>query len=112
LPINPAYHATSPQHARASGIDARTIDAGCSGFFDLVHPDDSNRIQAAIKRLFEDGRPYNEEFRVLAPDGSYTWLHGRAVDTYEWEGELCDAYVVKPVNLAELWSHFASFGLI
>jgi len=78
--------ATSPKHGQISGIDSREMDAGCGDFFDLVHPDDRIRVKTAIERLFLEDQPYDEEFRVRAPDGSFTWLHGRAVGTYEWEG--------------------------
>jgi PAS domain S-box-containing protein len=79
--------ATSPGHGLVTGIDAQAMDAGRSEFLDLVHPDDSARVKNALQRLFQEGRPFDEEFRVPASDGSFTWVHAPSIGTYEWEGK-------------------------
>jgi len=38
-------------------------------FLSRIHPDDRDRIQAAMRRNWEDGEPYYEEYRLLLPDG-------------------------------------------
>jgi len=43
---------------------------------ETVHPDDRERVQAALRRGLEPGGAYNAEFRVVLPDGAERWLAG------------------------------------
>jgi two-component system, cell cycle sensor histidine kinase and response regulator CckA len=43
-------------------------------FFDLVHPDDRPMLAMAITRAVEDGAPYHNEFRIVAPAGHTRWI--------------------------------------
>jgi PAS domain S-box-containing protein len=40
----------------------------------LVHPDDMDRVQAALQAALLGGRPYELEFRTVRPDGQVRWL--------------------------------------
>ncbi|HED65570.1 MAG TPA: PAS domain S-box protein [Planctomycetes bacterium] len=42
-----------------------------------IHPDDRERVLSNFRRLAERGE-YEEDFRVVHPDGSERWLHERA----------------------------------
>ncbi len=57
----------------AYGTFAGTKDA----FFELVHPDDRSMLATAITRAVEDAEPYNNEFRIIAPDGTTHWIANR-----------------------------------
>ena len=46
-------------------------------FFERVHPADRNRVQRAVAKHIEEGGEFQEEFRVVRPDGSVRWLVGR-----------------------------------
>ena len=43
-------------------------------FFELVHPDDRAMLAMAITRAVEDGAPYSNEFRIVAPGGHTRWI--------------------------------------
>ena len=43
-------------------------------FFELVHPDDRPMLATAITRAVEDGAPYHNEFRIVAPAGHTRWI--------------------------------------
>ena len=43
-------------------------------FFELVHPDDRPMLAKAITRAVEDGAPYHNEFRIVAPAGHTRWI--------------------------------------
>ena len=43
-------------------------------FFELVHPDDRPMLAMAITRAVEDGAPYHNEFRIVAPSGQTRWI--------------------------------------
>ncbi|HEU4865658.1 MAG TPA: PAS domain-containing protein, partial [Actinomycetota bacterium] len=51
-----------------------------------VHPDDRDRVYAANARSEETGEPFNEEFRIVRPDGRILWLDSRAVLVRDEEG--------------------------
>jgi PAS domain S-box-containing protein len=59
----------------ASGQFPRTIEA----WERIIHPDDHDRVMAALEAHFNDGRPYREEYRVLGKDGSIA--HWRDIGT-------------------------------
>ncbi|MCA1940476.1 MAG: PAS domain S-box protein [Caenispirillum bisanense] len=42
-----------------------------------THPHDRHRVQAAITACIEQGRVYDIEHRVVWPDGTIRWVHGR-----------------------------------
>lgn len=45
-------------------------------FFDRVHPDDAERLNAILKAALSGNEQYRAEFRVILPDGSIRWLAG------------------------------------
>jgi PAS domain S-box-containing protein len=46
-------------------------------FFAAMHPDDLPQVTAAYGRSAREGVPYEDEYRVIWPDGSVHWLHVR-----------------------------------
>jgi len=59
-------------------IWCRTCDslyADPSSWLDAIHPDDRERIRATASRL---SGTYDEEYRIIRPDGSIRWIHDRA----------------------------------
>jgi PAS domain S-box-containing protein len=42
-----------------------------------VHPDDRERVSAAVTRAIREGSDYSEEVRILRPDGSIRWIRNR-----------------------------------
>ena len=45
-----------------------------SEFFSRIHPDDREAVEAAVLQTPETGHPYNDEFRIVWPDGSMHWV--------------------------------------
>ena len=54
----------------ASGASARSLPE----FFQMVHKDDRERVVEACRRCAEQGADFQEEFRVVWPDGTVRWL--------------------------------------
>jgi signal transduction histidine kinase/CheY-like chemotaxis protein len=44
-------------------------------FLDQVHPEDRSRVYDALRTATEDGGQFQEEYRVIARDGSVHWLN-------------------------------------
>jgi len=52
---------------------------------EAVHPEDRDRImQVAESQRSRDG--YNEEYRIVRPDGAVRWVHDRAFPVYDKTG--------------------------
>lgn len=47
-----------------------------SHFFAVLHPDDRERVRAAILRSQETRQEFREEYRVVRPDGEQYWIAG------------------------------------
>lgn len=52
----------------------------------IIHPDDLGRIMAAYQALFENGRHFDEQYRMRRKDGSWAWVFDRATFTYDKNG--------------------------
>jgi PAS domain S-box-containing protein len=62
-----------PIHGLAPGTFAGTFEA----FEQLVHPDDRQAVNRAVRRALEEGSGYDLEFRNVWPDGSVHWMAGK-----------------------------------
>jgi len=66
---------------------AELTQAGRRAWLDLVHPDDLRRMTEGWTALFDDGTPYNVEYRLRRRDGRWIWLNTRAVIIRSEDGE-------------------------
>ena len=60
-------------------VDARTGTSGpkptgLAGYLSLVHPDDRERVEAAIRRTLAEAVELQEEYRMTGPDGEGRWF--------------------------------------
>jgi diguanylate cyclase (GGDEF)-like protein/PAS domain S-box-containing protein len=67
----------SPAFRTLWGRDPGSLGKKRDGWLDAVHPEDQERLRTALARLREEGR-YDEEYRVVRPDGSVRTVHDRA----------------------------------
>jgi len=56
--------------------------------FELVHPDDVTRVQAALKQYFVEGVPNELEFRTRTKDGRTRWVRERTRSTRDASGRI------------------------
>jgi PAS domain S-box-containing protein len=69
----------SPQADDVFGLPSDDLQANPRHLGELVHPEDRERVHAANAHAEETGEPFNEEFRIIRPDGRIVWLDSRAV---------------------------------
>jgi PAS domain S-box-containing protein len=69
--------AWSDNMEEVQGLPEGGFDGTVEGFRRLVHPDDRDRVEAAIARSIEERSAYEVEFRVVRPDGSVGWMLGK-----------------------------------
>ena len=59
------------------GIDPAAFGGAAEKFFAAVHPEDHEKVKAALKKNFEQDVPYEPEYRAVWPDGSVHHISAR-----------------------------------
>jgi two-component system, cell cycle sensor histidine kinase and response regulator CckA len=59
------------------GIETTTFTGTAEEFFRVVHPEDRERVRAALARTLEHDVPYEPEYRVVWPEGSIRHVTAR-----------------------------------
>jgi PAS domain S-box-containing protein len=59
------------------GYERAEFSDSIEAFTDRVHPDDVERVSAALQAAIDTCGTYDSEFRVLLPTGDVRWLRGR-----------------------------------
>jgi signal transduction histidine kinase len=52
-----------------------------------IHPDDRSWVQEQVNQSVATGEPYNAEYRVQRPDGSYSWVLASGCCEFNAQGE-------------------------
>ncbi len=82
----------SPEYARIHGLPPNHPSVTHEEWLGLVHPDDRERVEARLEECIEKTHLWDQEFRIVWPDGSVHWLLGKGqVFLDEWH---------RPVRLA------------
>jgi PAS domain S-box-containing protein len=68
----------SAEFHRIHGVDPLDFDGTFESHLGLIHPEDRDRIQAAMVESVESGRPFNGEYRVVRPDKEIHVIQVRA----------------------------------
>ncbi len=72
-----------PLHGMPRGGFAGTYEA----FHAMIHPDDRDRVESAIRKSIEGGAPYEEEFRMVGADGVTRWTDARGQVVQDSDGK-------------------------
>jgi PAS domain S-box-containing protein len=59
------------------GFNPTTPTVTTEGFFEMVHPDDREKVREAYTRTFNQNVPYEMEYRVIWPDMSIHYINAR-----------------------------------
>lgn len=59
-----------------------------NGWQQALHPEDRERVLAETIRSRQENRPFQEEYRILRPDGTEIWVLGQAVTELDSEGKI------------------------
>ena len=80
----------SPKVETVLGYTKEEICAGGASFRSgLIHPEDFGRVNRSYKALFEEGKAFDEEYRIRCKDGRWIWIHDRATGVHEEAGVFC-----------------------
>jgi PAS domain S-box-containing protein len=69
------------------GFSDEGVPNGFSEIESRLHPEDRDRVMAAVAASIEDPSVvYSADFRLRHKDGSYRWMHGRALIVLDEQG--------------------------
>jgi PAS domain S-box-containing protein len=67
----------SPNLEVVHGLPAGTFDGTFRRYQEEIHPDDRDRVLAAVSRAVGEGVPYEVEYRIVTPSGDVRWLEAK-----------------------------------
>jgi PAS domain S-box-containing protein len=77
----------SPAYERVWGRSAASVIANPQSFIESIHPEDRGRLEKSYRDLLAAGE-FDEEFRVVRPDGSVCWVWDRAYPVRGADGRI------------------------
>ncbi|MGC1395595.1 MAG: PAS domain-containing protein, partial [Coleofasciculaceae cyanobacterium] len=77
----------SQGHERLFGLESGTLDGTYETFASLLHPEDREGLNQAIKRAIKEKIDYKYEYRVIWADGSIHWLENKGKTIYNKSGQ-------------------------
>ena len=70
------------------GRSTESLMTDPDSFVEAIHPEDRERVEAALTTQRTDPDEYDETYRVVQPDGEVRWVHDRASGVHDDDGEL------------------------
>jgi PAS domain S-box-containing protein len=77
----------SPAYEKIWGRSRQSVYEQPTTWLDAVHPDDRQRVERAVRTQQILGG-YDEEYRIIQPDGSVRWIRDRAFPINDAEGHV------------------------
>ncbi|MDQ2696806.1 MAG: MASE1 domain-containing protein [Pseudomonadota bacterium] len=77
----------SPAYERLWGRPRQNVFASPLDWLEAIHPDDQPRIRQAFEEQMRSG-VFDEEYRLLHPDGTVRWVHDRGFPVRDAAGRL------------------------
>ncbi|MGE0479292.1 MAG: PAS domain S-box protein [Phycisphaerae bacterium] len=76
----------SPRLTAMIGFDHGEFPSTVAAFLSRIHPDDRERIRAALMAHLYERAPYGLEFRVRTRSGRYLWVEARGQAVWDADG--------------------------
>jgi PAS domain S-box-containing protein len=76
----------SPAYEKIWGRSPAQLYENAQAWFESVHPGDRLRIRAALASVAQ--AEFDEQFRIVRPDGEIRWVHHRVFPIYDERGKL------------------------
>jgi len=77
----------SPAYEKIWSRTCESLYASPRNWLDAIHPEDRERIDQSALNNQPTGT-YDEEYRIIRPDGTIRWIHGRAFPVRNQTGEV------------------------
>lgn len=77
----------SPAFEQICELPLNSLSANPTSYFELIHPEDRQRVLAGLEELKHTNR-FDEEFRIICPSGAMKWLRGIGFVAKDPEGNV------------------------
>jgi PAS domain S-box-containing protein len=77
----------SPAYERLWGLNPEELYQGQQSWVDRIHPEDRESTDRAFHEKAAAGK-FDEEYRIILPDGSIRWVHDRCFPLQDETGEI------------------------
>jgi two-component system sensor histidine kinase UhpB len=77
----------SPHFREIVGHEEDESPSDMQGHYQIIHPDDVERVMLALKAHTDNRRPYDVEYRVRTHAGDYRWIQSCAQALWDASGE-------------------------
>jgi len=67
----------SPAYENVWGRTRQELYDNPSSFLEAIHPEDLPSVQEAIRMELEEGKYFDQEYRIIQPSGGIRWVHSR-----------------------------------
>ncbi|MDH5667505.1 MAG: PAS domain S-box protein [Nitrospira sp.] len=84
-PHNPVYY--SPRMKDIMGVEQDPVTDVIGAWASLLHPDDRDRIFAALTAHLTQRVPYDVEYRIVKPTGDIRWIAARGQAQWSEDGQ-------------------------
>ncbi|MFW5635075.1 MAG: PAS domain S-box protein [Thermodesulfobacteriota bacterium] len=69
----------SPAYEEIWGRSRQSLYEDPDSFLEAIHPEDRDRVRAAVNRAWSTGSgAFDEEYRIIRPDGAVRWIRARS----------------------------------
>jgi diguanylate cyclase (GGDEF)-like protein/PAS domain S-box-containing protein len=76
----------SPAFEEIWGRSCETVYQRPEAWFDAIHPEDASRAQAAMGATNGEAAEFDQEYRIVRPDGTVRWIRSRGFPILNGEG--------------------------
>ncbi|WP_024544822.1 PAS domain-containing protein [Picosynechococcus sp. NKBG15041c] len=73
----------SPNYAKIWGRSCQSLLDDGTSWLEALHPDHHEQIQRAMVKMQQQGEDFQEEYRVIRPDGDIRWVYARSFKVYD-----------------------------
>ena len=78
----------SPQVEAIHGLEPGSFDGTFEAYTRDIHPEDYAAVMQGIGTSLHEGRPHDVEYRLVRPDKSVVWVHGKGDVVRDDEGAI------------------------
>jgi PAS domain S-box-containing protein len=77
----------SQEHLRIFGFDPKNGMPSFETLFQRIHPDDRANASEILERAIHDGTDYEQDFRIVLPDGTTKYMHATGHPVFNSSGD-------------------------
>ena len=78
----------SPAYEEIWGRSCESLYENYDSWLESVHPEDRSRVVAGMVHKCQQNLEYDEEYRIIRPDGNYRWIWSRTFPICNEKGEV------------------------